>query len=322
MDKLTFEKVKEFIGLELDEFRLEQLRQKHRIAGDSSTFYTSITRLVQDKELKRIGRGFYRKVKPALPIKVFGRERRPAIRVNFPQAQDTKEELSFAEGIIFREGDLILLSGQSNKGKTTLCMNFCGENILSNPVLMGNEYSTLDNEPTPRFLSRLDSMDWVEWANGDGEDNFTLLPVRQDYAEHVVKDKLNIIDWINLDANSLYDISAVMADIKGELGKGVGVIAIQKKEGEGAGRGGQFTKDFADCELLLDQFGDHEILLTVGKVKEYNRPVMGRMFVYTIIDGVRIMNFREVLRCPACKGNRYIGGKQCTVCDGMGKIDK
>ncbi len=322
MEKLTFEKVKTFIDLELDEFYLEKIREKHSISGDSSAFYMSITRLVQEKKLRRIGRGIYRKVKQVNPVKVFGRERRPPIKINFPRSQDEGKELDFADDIVLREGDLIICSGVSNKGKTLMCLNFCGENIETQPVLMGNEYTTIDDEPLPRFLHRLDNMDWIEWADDFGGDKFTLLPVRSDYAEHIVKDKINIIDWINLDANMLYGISAVMEGIKRELGRGVAIIAIQKKEGESAGRGGQFTKDFADCELLLDQYGDTEILLTVGKVKEYRKPVSGRMFAYQITNGVKITNFREVVKCSVCRGFGTSRGGQCDACEGKGKMDK
>jgi len=325
-EKLTFDKLKAFIELEVDEFYLEKLREKHDISGDCSVFYTSISRLVQSKKIKKVGRGVYRKVKQIQPVKVFGRKRRLPIRLEFPHAQDTGMELDFARDIVFREGDLLLLSGQSNKGKTALCMNFCAENIDSFPILMGNEYTTIDDEPLPRFLNRIDNINWIEWADEEGNDRFNLLPVTSDYAEHIVKDRINIIDWINL-PGEYYLISPIMEGIKRELGKGIAIIAIQKNPGMGYGRGGHMTKDFADCELLLDQFGDKEILLTVGKVKEYLHSVSGRMFVYKIDKGVKIMNFREVVRCPYCKGigttyQKGIGQAQCSECNGRGKIDK
>ena len=280
--------------------------------------------LVQRKIVKPSGKndGVYKVIKQVRPVRVFGRERRPPIKLSFPRSQDTGLELDFVNDIVFREGDLILLSGQSNKGKTTLCVNFCAENIDSFPVLMGNEYTTIDDEPLPRFLSRLDNMNWIEWADEEGNDRFTLLPVHADYAEHIIKDRINIIDWINLDANMLYGISAVMEGIKRELGRGIAIIAIQKKEGEGAGRGGQFTKDFADCELLLDKYEDTEILLTVGKVKEYRKPVSGRMFAYKILEGVKIVEFREVVKCFPCKGTGFGKGGPCDSCNGRGRVDK
>ena len=74
-------------------------------------------------------------------------------------------------------------------------------------------------------------MDWVEWMNGEGGEKFTLLPVREDYAEHIVKDKINIIDWITW--KNTYQISKIMESIKREIGAGIAIIAIQK---EGGGR--------------------------------------------------------------------------------------
>ncbi len=214
---------------------------------------------------------------------------------------------------------------------TTLCLNFCGENINQHPILMGNEYTQIvpseldptktDYVPSPRFTNRLEAMNWVEWVDVDGNDKFTLLPVWEDYAEHIVKDRINIIDWINL-PGEYYGISPLMEGIKHAIGRGIGIIALQKNEGNTAGRGGSMTRDFADCELLLDKFGDNDVLLTIGKVKEYNKRVIGRTFAYSIVNsGMSIVNFREVRKCPKCHGFGVIKGQQCDSCDGNKYIE-
>jgi len=161
--------------------------------------------LVEQKVVTPSGKGDgrYHVITQIKPVSVYGRERRPPIRLNFPRCFDSMLELPFAGDIVTREGDLILIAGVSNFGKTALCLNFLSENIEANPVLMGNEYTTIDNEPSSRFLNRLDNMDWVQWDN-DGHDRFTLLPVREDFAEHIVKGKINIIDWIILMRHILF----------------------------------------------------------------------------------------------------------------------
>jgi hypothetical protein len=245
----------------------------------------------------------------------------------FPSDYNTGDEVEFAERIVIREGDIITIGGQSNMGKTCWCLNFCGENIDKRPVLMGNEYtikvSGKENEyvPSQRFINRLEAMEWIDWTDEQGNDKLTLLPVKRDYAEHVVKDRLNIIDWINLDGDRLYDISKVMDDIKGEHGKGISIIALQKGDGEMA-RGKTFTKDFTDCELLIDKFSDTESLLTIGKVKEYTRPVMGKTYVFGVEQGIRIVGFREVVKCRACYGAGTWKGSKCASCMGLKYIDK
>jgi hypothetical protein len=281
-------------------------------------------RLTQERIVKPSGKkdGLYKVLKLVQSVPVFSikRERRPPFDLKFPFDYDTHMEMEFAEKIVIREGDLIVIAGMSNFGKTALALNFCGENIDSHPVLMGNEYTTIDDEPTPRFLNRLDKMDWVEWVNGTGEDKFTLLPVREDYAENVVKDHINLIDWINLDEH--YMISKISEDIKRAIGRGIGIIVIQKAEGTNYGRGGQFTKDFADVELLIDKFTESESLLTIGKIKEYTSPVIGKTYAFGISQGIKIINFREVIKCPDCHGSKYVKSIKCERCLGTGKVDK
>ncbi len=332
--ELHINEVREFLkirqGREVD---LNYIRKEMGILPDTKA-WSSLGKmmsvdLTKEKIVRPSGKkdGVYRVVEQVEPVRVFmpGRERRPPVELIFPKDFNTGKEMDFAEDVIIREGDLILISGMSNFGKTTLCLNFCGENIDKNPVLMGNEYTSLvesEYVPSPRFFNRLEAMDWVEWVNKEGNDKFTLLPVRNDYAEHIVKDKINIIDWINIEGE-YYMISPVTEAIKKQLGKGVGIIALQKNEGNTAGRGGAPTRDFADLELLVDKFGKSDVLLTIGKVKEYKNPIIGKTYVYSIVDqGVKIVGFREVKKCPVCWGKGYKGDKECPTCLGKKFIDK
>lgn len=276
--------------------------------------------LVLEKILSPSGKGDgrYKVITQVKPVAVFGRERRPPIRLNFPRCFDSMLEIPFAEDIVVREGDLILIAGVSNFGKTALCLNILAENLDSNPVLMGNEYTTVDNEPSSRFLSRLDNMDWVQWDN-EGHDRFTLLPVREDFAEHIIKDRINIIDWINLD--EAYLISGVMERIKRAVGKGIVIVVIQKGEGTDYGRGKQYTKDFTDVEILLDPFGKDEIRMSLGKVKESRRRLYKQHYAFRLEKGVRLMGFREIKECPLCSGSGKYRGGDCDTCQGKGMID-
>jgi len=319
------DKVKEYIqDVQGKEITLDSLRAELRI-DPTSTSWNSIRKVMLDltvqKLVKPSGRrdGIYKVITQVKPIQVFGRTRKPPVKLFFPKDYNTESELDFGKDIIIREGDLILISGRSNYGKTAICLNFCAENLAINPVLMGNEYTTLDHEPSPRFMNRLDNMDWVKWSNGNDEDRFTLLPVFDDYAEHIVKDRINIIDWINIESGEFYLISKIMEDIKRALGKGIGIIAIQKAEGAASGRGGQFTKDFSDVEILLDGYKDDEILMTLGKVKESHKRLSGRAYAFGLENGVKMVEFRELKKCTCFNG--YRGPKKCVDCSGAGYTD-
>jgi len=313
---------------------LSYLRQELKIDPTSSSWESIkvlMHNLAKDKIVRPSGRkdGSYHVVRQVKPVRVFvkDRERRQPFDLKFPKDFDTGMEMCFADDIVIREGDIVTIGGVSNYGKTCIALNFCGENIEYEPVLMGNEYTTRigetdEYEPTPRFLLRLDHMDWVQWTNGTGEDRFMLLPVKEDYAEHIVKDKINIIDWINLDANQLYGISKIMDDIKTEVGRGIAIPVLQKSENSPTARGGQFVKDFTDCELNIDKLTERESMLTIGKVKEYTHPVIGRTFAFGISQGVKIINFREIVKCPECRGKKWLNNKPCLDCAQTGYIDR
>jgi len=314
---------------------LKDLRVELRIDPNSPTWESlgrEMRRLVAEKIVRPSGRndGVYKVVTQVKPVRVFikDRERRIPFQLFFPKDFDTGMEMNFAEHIVIREGDIITIGGVSNYGKTCLALNFCGENIDYFPVLMGNEYTTRIGdtdlyEPTPRFINRLDNMDWIEWTNGNGEDKFVLLPVRDDYAEHIVKDRINIIDWINLEGSKLYDIGKVMENIKAEVGRGIAIPVLQKDETAPLPRGKSFVRDFSDCLLLVDKFTETESLLTIDKVKEYTYPVIGRKFAFGIKEGIKIINFREITQCPTCHGKKWTrAGTPCDECNQTGYINK
>jgi len=318
-------------GREVD---LTQLRKEFGIAQEDKSWDGIRNIMYQLAEgrgrlVRPSGRrdGVYIVIKQVKPLKVFGepRDKKPPFPIKFPKDYDTEMEFSFAQDIVIRSGDCILLPGESNWGKTTLAMQICGENIDLNPILMGNEFSR-NNKLAERFLDRLTRMDWIQWTNGDGQDKFTLLPVHSEYPEYIVPDRLNILDWVRLDPNRLYEIEGVMDAIKENIGDGVAVVVIQKGEGTEAGRGGQFTHDFADLELLVDRHSRFESRLTIGKVKESISPVTGRTWAFEIEKGVKLHNVREIVQCPSCYGKKWkkigISNIPCDDCKRTGFIDK
>jgi energy-coupling factor transporter ATP-binding protein EcfA2 len=327
MIKLTTDEVREFLRpLEGKEISLADLRRELQILPGTDAFddvRTIMFRLVQQGIVKASGKrnGVWKVIKKVNPVPVFSvhRERKPPVPLMFPKDRNTEMELEFAEHIVIREGDCILIAGQSNFGKTTLAMNFLGENIDKLPVLLGNEF-TKDDDPTPRFLNRLDAMDWVEWVNGDGQDKFTLLPVYDDFAENIVKGRINIIDWINL-PGEYYLISPIMEAIKHAIGNGIAILVIQKNPGLDYGRGGAPTKDFADLEILIDKHSNTESRITIGKVKESTGAISGRSWAFGIFKGVKLTNVREVKKCWKCYGKGYTKSGDCADCRGRGWID-
>lgn len=327
MALITTDEVRQFLeSIRGQEITLRDLRSEFGIMSGDKSFDT-IRYIIRDLQtqgvVKPVGKnaGRYKVIRRVHPIKIFGveRERRPPFPFKFPKDFDTGMEFPFAEKIVIREGDCILIGGVSNYGKTTISMNIIGENIDFNPALLGNEFSMAD-QPTERFLNRLDAMDWVQWTNSDGEDRFTLLPVNDDFAENIIKDRINVIDWINL-PGEYYMISPLMEGLKRAIGKGIVIPILQKNEDSTHGRGGAPTRDFADLELLIDKHSEFESRLTIGKCKESKGFVVGRSWAYGIFNGVRITNMREVKKCRTCYGKGYTKHGGCEFCNESGWID-
>lgn len=336
MAEITTADVKDLLaGFQGQEITLDKIRHELEVEKGSKAFEAVrniVFQLAEAGVVRYISRGNYKVIKPVKPVQVFGthRERRPLYPLVFPKDFDTGMEMDFAGFLNVREGDLVTLGGVKSKGKTTICMSLIGENIDKNPLLMGNEYTVIgengEPEPSPRWLSRMDKMaEWVQWTDEKGMDRFELLPVREDYVEHMKSHRLTIIDWINLDGGKLYDIGKILEGIKNKVGRGVAIVALQKGEGVGNPRGGQFVRDFSDLELLLDGFGDSEddILLTIKGAKEKTAPIVGKQYAYTIVGGgTKIINFREVKKCPSCHGNKFLKGIPCDTCDRTGYVNK
>ena len=340
MAEITTKEIREFlVRIQGQRVSLRDLRTEFNILPGTKSFdliRSIMFQLAEQKVVKSLDRGEYKVITQVQPVRVFtpGRERRPIVDLIFPRDRETGLQMLFAEYVVFREGDLITFGGIKSKGKTALCIIIAGENIDKHPILLGNEYTQLVPstngkevyEPSPRFFNRLDIMkEWVDWTDSEGNDKFVLLPVRADYELHVRKDKINIIDWINIDAGKLYNISSVLEAIKGSIGRGVAIVALQKGEGAVNPRGGQFVRDFSDLEILLDGFGDNEdnVLLTIKGCKEKTAPIVGRTYTYTLVNsGTQIVNFREVKTCTECRGNGYTKAGKCDKCYGTKYLDK
>jgi len=332
MAEITAREVKEFLSkIPGQVITLEKVRKELQIRAGTKSFDAVRNIMFQLAEGKRpvvkpTARGEYKVIVYASPVTVFGTEKRPLVELKPPIDQETKEPLDFFNDIVFRQGDMIVLSGFKNMGKTALCLNLVAENLDMRPLLMGNEYTIMNQngfEVSPRLRARLENMTWVNWNDGDGKTRFDLLPVYRDYAEQILPDRLVAIDWVNL-PGEYYLVSPVMEDIKRATGSGISIVVLQKNPGTDYGRGGNPSKDFADVELLLDPYGEDKqmVMLTVETVKESRKSVQGRRFVYRIKKGVEIVDFREVIKCSNCWGKGWKFNRPCDECNKTGYRDK
>ncbi len=225
----------------------------------------------------------------------------------FPKGHKDDTYFGFEDLFSVSEGDLIVITGVSNYGKSTIVHNMLAENCDKYEcILMGSECVSLNGMPSAKFKRRMMSMKWMDWVNGDGKSKFDLLPVRDNYEDYVQEDKINFIDWINMTDN-FFCIGKIFEDCKGSVGKGLVVAVLQKEEDAPLGRGKGFTRDLADVYIKIDPFGISESRLTLDKIKApKKRGAFGKMWAFGIVDnGANLVDIREIEKCRVCWGKKW-----------------
>lgn len=314
---------------------LRQLRDELRLEPGTQAWESirvSMLRLSEQNIVKPSGRndGMYKVLIPVHPVhfSLDGEDKEGVLGVRHPRSYIDDTTFGLEDMVELSETDLVLLTGETNMGKTALALSYLGENLNLFPrsVLMGCEYTSSENEISPKLKRRLRRMDWAVWTE-NGKPRFELLPTEQDYQYWVAKDALTVIDWITL-PGEFWMIDTVMKTIKNSIGRGLGVVVLQKNKGNEFAEGGQRSERVADLVLKVDRFGQYESILTIGKVKSpIGKSPVGKRFAFEIANyGANLQNIREVVKCPKCwtKGYVNVGGQKqrCPSCEGKKFIDK
>lgn len=315
----------------LNELR-EYLRIERGSKDDDNLRTLMAVNLCKDKTVKPSGLkdGGYKVLEPILPINfsLDGEEKQGILDVKFPRSYVDDSRFDFEGDIELSEGDLVLITGETNYGKTGVAVSFMGENLGLFPEtdLMGSEYNSPDGQISSKFRRRLKRMDWVKWEDDNGI-RFKLWPIEHDYEDYIIPNHLTVIDWLTI-PGEFWLIDTVMKTIKNSIGRGLAIIVTQKNKGAEFSEGGQRSERYADLVLKIDRLGMNESLLTVGKVKAYKgRSPVGRTFAFGFADsGANLVNIREVTKCLKCRGtgfNKKDGElKRCQFCKGLKYIEK
>jgi len=233
--------------------------------------------------------------------------------ITWPSSHEEDESsFGFDECVRVSPGDIIVIAGLSNMGKTLFCLNLLWDNMDKYPcTLMGNEYTA------GKFKRRVSRMTWADPLNENGVPKFELIHRREDWKSIIRPNNINIIDWIALSDN-FYQIGKVIDGIQSKLHDGIAIISLQKHEGKTLGMGGGFSEELASLYFLIDFER-----LTVRKCKEWHgHNPNGEMFSFTIVDGgTKFHDIRKVKKCFKCYGTGKFRQGECESCAGTGVIE-
>jgi len=233
------------------------------------------------------------------------------IPIKWPIGED-ESHFGFADNVCISPGDIVVIAGVSNMGKTAICLNLLWDNMdIRHCTLMGNEYSG------GKFKRRTTNMTWANPLKEDGTPKFDLIERHDRWKDIIKPDDINIIDWINL-ADNFYQIGSIIEGIQSKLRNGIAVISLQKSDQKSLGLGGGFSLHLASLYLAIDFER-----LTVVKAKEwYGVNPNGKMYGFSIGGaGTHFSNIREIKACRPCGGTGHAKGGDCQNCYGKGYID-
>jgi hypothetical protein len=154
-------------------------------------------------------------------------------------------------------GNIIVIAGAADAGKTAFLLNFVRFNMFDFSIFY--QSSEMGKEELASRLENFEDITLDEW-------NFTAEERSHDFADVIRPDCINIIDYMELSDN-FYMVADYLRAIHDKLASGIAIVALQKKSGADAGRGGEFGLEKPRLYLNMDSGK-----LKIRKAKNWTDP--------------------------------------------------
>jgi hypothetical protein len=142
-------------------------------------------------------------------------------------------------------GNLAVVAGATNAGKTALLLNVVYLNHLTFPMPIYYFCSEMGDVELRERLEQFEGMGIEEW-------NFKAINRSTDFADVIVPDCFNIVDYLEL-TEDLWAVNTHLTAITKKQGNGLSIVALQKKEGAKWGRGQEFSAEKSKLYLSMDK---------------------------------------------------------------------
>lgn len=175
-------------------------------------------------------------------------------------------------------GNIILLAGSPNAGKTALLLNIIHDNMHSHEIHYFN--SEMGSGELKKRLAKFEGISLKEWKLKAYE--------RTENFGDIIKPgrgKLNIIDFLEIHEN-FYEIGGKLAEIHRKLSGAVAIVAIQKNRGTDMGLGGFRTLEKPRLALAMEPG-----ILKIVKLKNWktSENPNGKQIQFKIIGGCKFI---------------------------------
>lgn len=169
-------------------------------------------------------------------------------------------------------GNIVIVAGASNSGKTAFCLNVVKDNMLAHRVLYFN--SEMGSTELRLRLSLFEGVRMEDWK-------FESFERSHGFADVIDPDSLNIVDFLEVN-DEFYKVGSWINRIHEKLKKGVAVVCLQKAPGAALGRGASFGTEKPRLYVNLDQ-GEAKMV----KVKNWKGATNpnGRVLAFKLVNG-------------------------------------
>jgi len=251
-DGLLADDVRDFVSSTTGEFTNQDIYRALNIVSreQKKNITVILLRMVKEKIIEKSGNrnGTFRKVENESPI------------IDIVSADTTPYQIILPMGVHqlvrIHPGNIIIIAGETNSGKTALCMNIAKDNKKTHKI------NYLSSEMSDGVELKIRLQEFGEplefWKDVD-------FRFRADKFEDVIKpDDLNIIDYLDEGQEEAYKMTKRIKQIAHKLQKGIAVICIQKSSMKQYGFGGEGTKNAS--RLYMTVTGKNKLTIEKGKI--------------------------------------------------------
>ena len=238
----------------------------------------NLRRLVQRGVIEHTSkrRGVYRKVEQQVEALEWASAPTEPMEVSLPFDLD--------QIVNIYKGNVLIVAGEKDTGKTSFCLDFIRRNMGKYEL----HYFTSEMGAT-ELKNRLvlhEDMKLEDWKfhawNRAGE-----------FSDAVKKDKVNVIDFLETDAEKPYLVKNEIRHIFDKLGDGIALIAIQKYPGKEFGYGGAGSIEKARLYVTLAKNPDHTgstaKIVSAKSWKQGGQNPNGKIMRYSLINGAKFI---------------------------------
>jgi len=215
------------------------------------------------------------------------RKRVPELEpMDFKNADENPVDLwlpfHLSEKVWIHEGNIIIVAGAPNAGKTAVILNIIRENMDRWNVHLFDSES--DAGELKGRLNKFIDLSIDQW-------NFDAYRRVDNFADAIFKGpgNLNVIDFLEIH-DEFYAVGKALKDIKDALRGAVAVVGLQKNAGEHTGLGGNRMMEVARLVIGIDKgFPLNRCTITKAKHRKVEQSLDGCFCEFNLVNGCKFI---------------------------------